>query len=130
MLDKAKSLLQPSARSTVPPFMVMDVMAAAARLEAQGRRIVHMEVGQPAAKAPTAAIAAARAALSSGPLGYTEALGIPSLRQRIARAYREWHGLDIDPQRIVVTTGSSALARREREPPCGAAAWLPPERLR
>jgi aspartate/methionine/tyrosine aminotransferase len=88
--------------------MVMDVMAAAARLEAQGRRIVHMEVGQPAAGAPAAAVAAARAALSSGALGYTETLGIPSLRRRIARAYREWHGLDIDPQRIVVTTGSSS----------------------
>jgi len=108
MLDQAKTLLQPSARSAVPPFMVMDVMAAAARLEAQGRRIIHMEVGQPAAGAPPPAIAAARAALSNGPLGYTEALGIPSLRRRIARAYREWHGLDIDPQRIVVTTGSSA----------------------
>ena len=108
MLDKAKTLLQPSRRSAVPPFMVMDVMAAAARLEAQGRRIVHMEVGQPAAAAPSTAIAAARAALSSGPLGYTETLGIPSLRRRIARAYHDWYGLDIDPQRIVVTTGSSA----------------------
>ena len=108
MLDQAKILLKPSVRSAVPPFMVMDVMAAAARLEAQGRRVIHMEVGQPAAGAPSPAIAAARAALSSGPLGYTETLGIPSLRRRIARAYREWHGLDIDPQRIVVTTGSSA----------------------
>jgi aspartate/methionine/tyrosine aminotransferase len=108
MLDRAKSLLQPSARSAVPPFLVMDVMAAAARLEAQGREIVHMEVGQPAAKAPTTAIAAARAALSKGAIGYTETLGIGSLRARISRAYREWHGLDIDPQRIVVTTGSSA----------------------
>jgi aspartate/methionine/tyrosine aminotransferase len=108
MLDKAKRLLQPSIRSAVPPFMVMDVMAEAARLEAQGRRIIHMEVGQPAAGAPATAIAAARAALSSSPLGYTETLGIPSLRRRIARAYREWHGLDIDPQCIVVTTGSSA----------------------
>jgi aspartate/methionine/tyrosine aminotransferase len=108
MLDKAKRLLQPSRRSAVPPFMVMDVVAEAARLEARGRRIVHMEVGQPAAGAPVAAVAAARAALSGGSLGYTETLGIASLRQRIARAYREWHGLDIDPQRIVVTTGSSA----------------------
>jgi aspartate/methionine/tyrosine aminotransferase len=107
MLDKAKALLQPSRRSAVPPFMVMDVMAAAARLEAQGRRIVHMEVGQPAAAAPSTAIAAARAALSSGPLGYTETLGIPSLRRRIALSYRDQYGLDIDPQRIVVTTGSS-----------------------
>jgi aspartate/methionine/tyrosine aminotransferase len=108
MLEKAKRLLQPSARSGVPPFMVMDVMAAAARLEAQGRKIVHMEVGQPAAGAPASAIAAARAALSSGPLGYTETLGIASLRRRIARAYFERHGLEIDPERIVVTTGSSA----------------------
>src|SRR5271167_48894 len=108
MLETAKRLLQPSARSAVPPFMVMDVMAAAARLEAQGRHIIHMEVGQPAAGAPATAIAAARAALSSGPLGYTETLGIASLRNRIARAYREWHGLDLDPARIVVTTGSSA----------------------
>ncbi|HYA06588.1 MAG TPA: aminotransferase class I/II-fold pyridoxal phosphate-dependent enzyme [Xanthobacteraceae bacterium] len=108
MLEKAKSLLQPSARSGVPPFMVMDVMVAAARLEAQGRRIVHMEVGQPAAGAPATAIAAARAALSAGPHGYTETLGIASLRRRIARAYGEWHGLDIEPERVVVTTGSSA----------------------
>jgi len=108
MLEKAKSLLQPSARSDVPPFMVMDVMAAAARLEAKGRRVIHMEVGQPAAGAPAAAIAAVRAALSNGPHGYTETLGIVSLRRRIARAYRERHGLDIDPERVVVTTGSSA----------------------
>lgn len=108
MLQKAKSLLRPSARSDVPPFMVMDVMAAAARLEAQGRRIIHMEVGQPAAGAPATAIAALRAALSSGPLGYTETLGIASLRRRIARAYAEWHGVEIDPEGIIVTTGSSA----------------------
>jgi aspartate/methionine/tyrosine aminotransferase len=108
MLERAKQLWLPSARSAVPPFMVMDVVAAAARLEAQGRRIIHMEVGQPAAGAPATAIAAARAALSSAPLGYTETLGIASLRRRIARAYAEWHGLDIDPARIVVTTGSSA----------------------
>jgi aspartate/methionine/tyrosine aminotransferase len=108
MLEKAKSLLQPSPRSNVPPFMAMDVMAAAARLEAQGQRIVHMEVGQPAAGAPATAIAAVRAALGAAAHGYTETLGIASLRRRIARAYSEWHGLDIDPGRIVVTTGSSA----------------------
>src|ERR1700728_1505721 len=108
MLERAKHLLQPSARSAVPPFMVMDVMVAAARLEAQGRRIIHMEVGQPAAGAPATAIAAARTALSTARLGYTETLGTASLRARIARAYGEWHGIDIDPARIVVTTGSSA----------------------
>ncbi|MDR3422893.1 MAG: aminotransferase class I/II-fold pyridoxal phosphate-dependent enzyme [Xanthobacteraceae bacterium] len=107
MLERAKHLLRPSVRSAVPPFMVMDVVAAAARLESQGRRIIHMEVGQPAAGAPATAIAAARAALAS-PLRYTETLGVASLRRRIARAYGEWHHLDIDPDRIVVTTGSSA----------------------
>jgi len=106
--ERVKHLLQPSARSAVPPFMVMDVVAAAARLEAQGRRIIHMEVGQPAAGAPATAIAAARSALSTARLGYTETLGTASLRARIARAYGEWHGIDIDPARIVVTTGSSA----------------------
>jgi aspartate/methionine/tyrosine aminotransferase len=108
MLERAKILLQPSARSGVPPFMVMDVMAAAARLEAQGRTIVHMEVGQPAAGAPTSAIAAVRSALGDGPHGYTATLGIASLRRRIAQAYEQWNGLAIDPDRIVVTTGSSA----------------------
>jgi aspartate/methionine/tyrosine aminotransferase len=108
MLEKAKRLLRPSARSEVPPFMVMDVMAAAGRLEAQGRRIVHMEVGQPAVGAPATSIVAAKAALASGPLGYTETLGVGPLRRRIARAYADWHDLDIDPARIVVTTGSSA----------------------
>jgi aspartate/methionine/tyrosine aminotransferase len=108
MLEKAKSLFQPSARSNVPPFMAMDVMAAAARLEAKGRRIVHMEVGQPAAGAPSTAIAAVRAALGNAAHGYTETLGVASLRRRIARSYAEWHGLDVDVERIVVTTGSSA----------------------
>jgi aspartate/methionine/tyrosine aminotransferase len=108
MLEKAKYLLRPSTRSAVPPFMVMDVVAAAARLEAKGRRIIHMEVGQPAAGPPAAAIDAARAALSGVRLGYTETLGTRSLRRRIALAYGEWHGIDIDPERIVVTTGASA----------------------
>ncbi len=108
MLERARQLIQPSERSNVPPFMVMDVVAAAARLEAEGRRIIHMEVGQPAAGAPPSAIAAARAALSKSALGYTETLGMAPLRRRIARAYGDWHGLDIDPERVVVTTGSSA----------------------
>ena len=108
MLERAKALLQPSARSGVPPFMVMDVMAAAERLEAQGRTIVHMEVGQPAAGAPASAIAAVRAALGNGAHGYTAALGIASLRRRIAQSYAQWHGVEVDPERVVVTTGSSA----------------------
>ena len=108
MLQVARRLLTPSLRSDVPAFMVMDVMAAAARIEAQGGRVIHMEVGQPAAPAPSTALAAARAALSSGRLGYTETLGIASLRARIARHYQETYGVEVDPGRIVVTTGSSA----------------------
>jgi aspartate/methionine/tyrosine aminotransferase len=107
MLDAARRLIAPSARSEVPAFMVMDVMAAAARIEAAGGRVIHMEVGQPAAPAPTSAIAAARAALASGRLSYTETLGLPTLRARIARHYRESYGVEIDPARVVVTTGSS-----------------------
>ncbi len=107
MLDAARRLVLPAARSDVPPFMVMDVMAAAARIEAAGGHVIHMEVGQPAAPAPKAALAAAQAALS-GPLRYTETLGIPSLRERIARHYAEAYDIAVPPERIVVTTGSSA----------------------
>ncbi len=108
MLDSARRLVVPSARSDVPPFIVTDVMAAAARIEAAGGHVIHMEVGQPAAAAPAAALAAARAALGSGPLGYTETLGIGSLRARIARHYSESYGVAVAPERVIVTTGSSA----------------------
>jgi aspartate/methionine/tyrosine aminotransferase len=107
--ERAKGLLTAaSGRSDVPPFMVMDVMAAAARIEAAGGHVIHMEVGQPAASAPKAAIQAARAALDSTRIDYTAALGTPSLRERIARHYRESYGFAVDSSRIVVTTGSSA----------------------
>jgi aspartate/methionine/tyrosine aminotransferase len=108
VLDVARRLITPSLRSDVPAFMVMDVMAAAARIEEEGGRVIHMEVGQPAAPAPTSAIAAARTALLSGRLGYTETLGIAPLRARIARHYRETYGIEVDAQRVAVTTGSSA----------------------
>ncbi|TAK49976.1 MAG: aminotransferase class I/II-fold pyridoxal phosphate-dependent enzyme [Xanthobacteraceae bacterium] len=107
MLDKARRLFGASARSDVPPFMVMDVMAAAARIEAAGGRVIHLEVGQPAASAPRTAIAAAHRALEAGRIDYTPALGIASLRARIARHYAEAYGAAVDPGRIVVTTGSS-----------------------
>jgi aspartate/methionine/tyrosine aminotransferase len=105
--DRARGLLKASGRSEVPPFMVMDVMAAAARIEAAGGHVIHMEVGQPAAPAPRTAIAAAHAALEQGRIDYTSALGIPSLRARIARHYRETYGCEVDAERIVATTGSS-----------------------
>src|SRR5215213_7416290 len=95
--DRAKRLLMASGRSDVPPFMVMDVMAAAARIEAEGGHVIHMEVGQPAAAAPRTAIAAAKAALDAGDIGYTAALGIPALRARISRYYAEAHGVTVEP---------------------------------
>jgi len=101
-------LLKASTRSEVPPFMVMDVMAAADRIEASGGRVIHMEVGQPAASAPQASIAAARAALGSARIDYTSALGMPSLRARIARHYREFYRCDVDAERVIITTGSSS----------------------
>jgi aspartate/methionine/tyrosine aminotransferase len=108
MLETALRLASPSARCDVPPFIVMDVMAAAARIEAAGGHVIHMEVGQPAAPAPRTALDAARGALGSGPLGYTETLGIPPLRARIARSYAEIYGVEVPPDRVIVTTGSSA----------------------
>ncbi|MEP3947693.1 aminotransferase class I/II-fold pyridoxal phosphate-dependent enzyme [Ascidiaceihabitans sp.] len=96
-----------STRSNVDPFIVMDVMEAARRAEAEGRHIIHMEVGQPGTGAPKAATRALAQAMDDGPLGYTVALGLPALRQRIAKMYGDWHGIDLDPNRVVVTSGSS-----------------------
>ncbi len=104
----ADLLQQPAARSDIASFIVMDVMRAAAAAEARGVRVVHMEVGQPATAAPLAAREAAKRALDSDTLGYTMALGTDALRSRIARLYRDWYGVEVSPDRIVVTSGSSA----------------------
>lgn len=99
---------KPSARSDVDPFVVMDVMREANRLEAAGRSIMHLEVGQPGASTPEPVRAIANATLTAGPLAYTDALGLPSLRARIAKYYDEHHSVVVDPERVVVTAGSSA----------------------
>ncbi|MEO0914556.1 MAG: aminotransferase class I/II-fold pyridoxal phosphate-dependent enzyme [Pseudomonadota bacterium] len=97
-----------SRRGDVDPFIVMDVMEAARRAESAGRDIVHMEVGQPGTPAPAAARKALARAMEASPLGYTVALGLPELRSGIAALYRRWYGLDLNPERVVVTAGSSA----------------------
>ncbi len=97
-----------SRRSDIQPFIAMDVLARANALEAAGKSVLHLEVGEPGSTAPQCVLAAARAALDSGKLGYTEALGRMSLRQRIARHYGQSYGVELDPARVVVTTGSSA----------------------
>ncbi len=98
--------MKTSQRGQVDPFIVMDVMEAARKAEAAGRRIIHMEVGQPATPAPKGAREALAQALEQ-PLGYTVALGLPELRQGIAALYQRWYGIDLDPARVVVTPGSS-----------------------
>jgi len=97
-----------SLRSRIQSFLVMDVMRAAAAQEAAGRSVIHMEVGQPGTPAPRAARAAAMRALEEDTLGYTMALGREPLRQRIAQLYQDWYGVRVAPERVVVTSGSSA----------------------
>jgi aspartate/methionine/tyrosine aminotransferase len=95
-----------STRGDVDPFIVMDVMEAARKAEASGRHIIHMEVGQPGTGAPAGARAVLTAQLSE-PLGYTVGLGLPALRARIAQHYGETYGIDLDPARVVITSGAS-----------------------
>jgi aspartate/methionine/tyrosine aminotransferase len=106
--DRRRMALKLAKRGQVPPFIVMDVLRAANERQARGEQVLHLEVGQPALGAPERALAAARAALATGNLGYTEALGLPSLRARLARHYAEHYGVVVPAERIAITTGSSA----------------------
>ena len=99
--------LKVASRGRVPPFIVMDVMRAANERAAAGEDVLHLEIGQPGTPAPRAVLDAARQALGEDRIGYTDALGIPPLREGLARRYRQVHGVEVDPQRIMVTTGSS-----------------------
>ena len=90
------------------PFMVMDVLREANRREANGQHILHLEVGQPFTPAPAKVLKAAKEALLSDQIGYTDAVGLISLRKRIAKYYFDQHGVEISPDQVVITTGSSA----------------------
>ncbi|SFS13220.1 pyridoxal phosphate-dependent aminotransferase [Yoonia litorea] len=98
--------MRQSKRGDVDPFIVMDVMEAARQAEEAGRHIIHMEVGQPGTGAPEAAKQKLIGDMAT-PLGYTVALGLPELRQRIAQHYGDWYNVDLDPRRVVVTSGAS-----------------------
>ncbi|MBI1171214.1 aminotransferase class I/II-fold pyridoxal phosphate-dependent enzyme [bacterium] len=98
--------MRSSRRGQVDAFIVMDVVEAARAAEASGRHIIHMEVGQPGTGAPAGASAAVSAALRH-PLGYTVSLGLPALRAGIAGLYRRWYGVELEPARVIVTSGSS-----------------------
>jgi len=100
-------VLKVASRAGIPPFMVMDVLREANERAAAEEAVYHLELGQPGTSAPAGVLDAARDALSSDRLGYTEALGIPPLREAIAGHYRDYYGVAVDTDRIVVTTGSS-----------------------
>jgi len=91
----------------IEPFRVVEVLARAKELEAAGRDIVHLEAGEPDFATIDPIIAAGQASLGRGETYYTQAAGIPQLRQAIAAYYRSDYGLDISPQRIMITPGAS-----------------------
>ena len=99
--------LKVAARGVVPPFIAMDVLRSANEREAGGADVLHLEVGQPGTPAPKRVLERARGALESDLIGYTDALGIPPLRQAIAEHYQALYGVELDPARVMVTTGSS-----------------------
>ena len=99
--------LKVAKRGLIPPFIVMDVLQAANERAAAGEDVLHLELGQPATSAPEGVKEAARAALATDQIGYTEALGLAPLRHRIAAYYRETYGVEVAPERVAVTTGSS-----------------------
>jgi aspartate/methionine/tyrosine aminotransferase len=108
VITKKGGLLPISNRAdNLAPFIAMDVMAVAKQRESSGHDIIHMEVGEPGAPPPRLVREAAMAALGGGRIGYTESIGRPSLRARIARHYRDTYAVDIAAERVVVTTGSS-----------------------
>ena len=107
MLERVDPILAPARRADIAPFIAMDVKRESTLLERAGRDIVHMEVGEPSGPPPRLAREAAIAALGGGPVGYTDALGLFPLRERIARHYAETYGVAVDPHRVAITTGSS-----------------------
>ena len=100
--------LKISKRGHVSPFLVMQILGEAKQRAAQGEDIIHLEAGQPADPAPDAVIAAAQRTLQENQLGYTETLGLTALRHRIVQHYQDYYGINITPEQIAVTTGSSA----------------------
>ncbi|MCR9134570.1 MAG: aminotransferase class I/II-fold pyridoxal phosphate-dependent enzyme [Alphaproteobacteria bacterium] len=101
-------MIHTSKRSIVQPFHAMDVLALANRRIEEGHPVISLAVGQPAHPAAGAVREAARGALEHGRIGYTDTLGMRTLRRKIANHYDNRYAVAVDPERIVVTTGSSA----------------------
>ena len=91
----------------IQPFQVMEIWNRAKELEAQGKRIIQMQIGEPDFTAPDPVIAASIEALKQHPIHYTSAVGMPALRHAISRHYRERYQLEVPASRIVVTAGAS-----------------------
>ncbi len=100
--------MKSSQRSKIDPFIVMDIMERAHLVEQKGKTVVHMEVGQPGTSAPKMAKDYLKVSMDYNPMGYTVALGLPDLRKKIAELYGEWYGVDVDWNRVIITSGSSA----------------------
>ena len=98
---------EPSRRSRVSPFRAMEVLAAANARAARGDAVHHLELGEPGGELPEPVRAAIVDALARERMGYTEALGMPTLRREIAALYADWYGVEIDPARVAVTVGAS-----------------------
>jgi aspartate/methionine/tyrosine aminotransferase len=99
--------LRLAARAGVPPFYVMRVIDAVVARKRAGLFVADLSAGQPSTSAPAPVRQTAHAALDADRIGYTNALGIPPLREAIARHYRDRVGLAVEPANVVVTTGSS-----------------------
>ncbi len=91
----------------IPPFIVMDVLERAHELERQGRNIIHLEIGEPDFPTPGCICEAAKEAISRGETHYTHSLGLLELREAICEHYHEKYGVSVDPDRILVTSGTS-----------------------
>src|SRR5688572_2459613 len=109
MMNDMASRLRTAARMAhIEPFEVMEIQTLAREVEAAGRDVVHLEIGEPDFTTPQPIVEAAKRALDGKPMFYTSAVGIPELRAAISAFYRDRYGADVPPGRIVVTAGSSA----------------------
>ncbi len=96
-----------SKRAEIPPFLALQVLAMANQRAANGETVMHLETGEPGSGPPRKVIEAAHAALESANLGYTESVGTPALRRRVARHYADYYGVEVPPERVILTLGSS-----------------------
>jgi aspartate/methionine/tyrosine aminotransferase len=108
MNDAALPLRTAARMDHIAPFEVMEIQSLARELEAAGRDVIHLEIGEPDFRTPQPVVEAAKRALESQPMNYTSALGLPKLREAIANFYRQRYGVEVPASRVIVTAGSSA----------------------